>query len=326
MKAPAPAPQLKHSPRNSPGGKAEAAWEARWHKPGRLKAVGTDSKGEPLNLHAAEPYADFVQVFILERNQGDRHSWVGLRANGKIVWSDGTLETGTIGLARAWGDVQPIRYGGMVEPRAGLQAPPVPVTNFLFGKMAFLPGRPWATAWTDVDGVWHVDSPAFAKGLLKRPDLTTPPKITQVIVDTAGIGVLREDGTLRIWNRDEMKLPETIGKDVLAVTPMGNSWAVLKKEGRVLNFGTLKLTTSGAECVVEPISIRRFLESAGAPTALAGGGFSPLVKHADGHWSTAPSLGLINETLAKLHKTGNQSFDAFSSMDKQGVMWIEPAE
>ncbi|HYF36891.1 MAG TPA: serine/threonine-protein kinase, partial [Prosthecobacter sp.] len=315
----------KRSPRNSPGGKAEAVWQSRWHKPGRIKAAGTDMGGRPFDLSAAEPFADFVQVILLDRATSAANTWVGLRSNGKVVWSDGVMDAGRIGLVRSWTEVQPILYGGLVEPPSMAPAPG-PVTDFSFGRMSFLPGKPSVVAYSDLAGAWYLASPVFDAGLMEKIDLATPPKVTKVVVDSAGIGVLRKGGGLRIWNRGEVKLPDTLAKDVLQVLPMGNSWAVLKKDGSILNFTLMRQTPAGAEVFAEPPNVRQFLDSEGTAVDLACGGYSPLVRHADGHWSAAPAHRIVNGVLAQLHKENNQSFSVFQSMDKEGILWIEPVE
>jgi predicted Ser/Thr protein kinase len=296
------------------------AWRDRAHKPGKIRAAGTALNGQPFDLTAAEPFADFVQVVVLEESNNPRRTWVGLRANGKALWADGTLTTGHIGLVRNW------RYIAMITTHGKVQlddfaVPQVPVTRFAFGRLQYLQGKPFVAAYEEPGGKWLVQSPALKAGLM-LPDLNAVPKIVKVVVDHAGVGVLREDGTLRIWNQQEMKLPAQLGQGIRDVEPLGSSWAVLTRDGRVVNFSVL----DGSNALREPGSIREFLNTGGTAVALGSAGYTPLIKHADGSWSTHPSLRVINETLKQLNQQKNESFSAFSANGVEGVLWIEPVE
>jgi hypothetical protein len=123
-----------------------------------------------------------------------------------------------------------------------------------------------------------------------------------------------------------MRLPEILSRGIRAVLPMGPSWAVLTKEGMVMNFAIERQTAHGEEPITEPLNVRRFLDSEGSAVDLGNGGYSPLVKHADGHWSSDPSLKLINSMLRRLHEQGNESFSVFHSMGNEGILWIEPVK
>jgi hypothetical protein len=310
--------------RGTPERQVFSAWQGRGSKPGRIRAAGTALDGKPFDLRAAEPFADFVQVLALEETNDPRKTWVGLRANGKAVWADGSLTLGHVALVRSWKEVIAVSTHGLVQWE-GLPEPLGPVTNFSFGRLKYLVGRPVVAAYEDPNETWFIHSPALNKGLA-APDLSTPSIIKKVVVDHAGVGVLTVGGTLRIWNQQEMNLPTHLRQDIRDVQPLGRSWSLLTKEGRVFNFSVLRDDTTGVAALSEPTAIREFHPLGGKAVALGSAGYAPLVKHEDGRWTTDPALTIINETLTQLHQQGNESFSVFSSNGVEGILWIEPVE
>ena len=183
-----------------------------------------------------------------------------------------------------------------------------------------LPSKPGVIGWADHQGTWHVASTAYDSGLIERPDVTTGAKVNRIMVANQAVGVLREDGTLRIWSVKELSLPDIITRDVTDVLPMGEIWAVLKKDGRILKF-PLRKSDKDTQLVMPT---EGDISAGWKAKAMASGGFSLVFQRQDGRWTT-DLPGLVEDTLAKLHSEGNEAFSIFREGNKCGIVWIEPS-
>ncbi len=300
--------------------KAEAIWKARWHKPGKLRAAGTDAAGQPLDLKAAEPFADFVQVVALDPNTNQGKTWAALRSNGDLLWSDGGTKGPRIGLLALEGKVRGVFPGGMeTPPDEGLTEP---VSESTGTNASLLPGGPTVKAYADVEGTWHLESTAFEIGKIEKPDVTSLPKVTRIIVGQAGIGVLREDHTFRLWNSKEVSLPASVTKEIRDVLPVGNQWIFRKNSGTVVILNVSRQGPKGMELRTE-LTVQDSALVSG--TAIVSGGYGGVVKRPGGIWATG-FRGEVDDTLVKLHAENNESFSVFRGGGIAAIFWIEPVE
>lgn len=304
-------------------GTVEGHWKSRWHGPGRLHAAGTDLHGLPFDLEPAKRYSDFVQVLALDPSKNQGRTWAALRSNGDLVTSDGLVQSGKLALIRCEQEFKTVGGGGWVQTLA-VDGPSTPVSDFVHARVAFLPNTPVLIAFADGAGNWRASSPAFGSRAMERPDLTSPPKVTSVVTGAAGLGVLRADGSLRIWNVREMQLPDSIGKNVRAVVPLTNTWAVLKADGSVFRVALSKQVGISIKVSSQPVSVEQIGTEM---TAIAGGGFSVAMKRSDGRW-TVGAPGVVEAVLTKLHEQENESFSMTRSAPqtaevREGILWIE---
>jgi hypothetical protein len=168
--------------------------------------------------------------------------------------------------------------------------------------------------------VWHVRSEAIDSGLIAKPDLVSNPKVTQVIVGMAGIGVLREDGSLRVWNTKEVRLPQVASQEISAVVPHNNAWSVLKRDGSVVRFALTTSVNNVTQTLAEATVIDQYRKSS---IAIAGAGYGTLLKQSDGSWTTT-APGDVEDALKAMHTDKNESFSVFRGVGKTGMLWIEP--
>lgn len=303
----------------SSAARADAAWMARWSKPGRLRAVGVDEAGAPIDLSAAEPYADFVLVSNLAHTRssvdGRPRQWIALRANGDVVASDGAIERGCVGIT---GSTRILAGGTVVSYQA--PPPPEPVLAFAASACRLLPEQPVVSAWQSAaDGTWHIRSPAYESGALERPDLTTPPAVRTVVVSSVGTGVIREDGTLRIWGVKELRLPETVTTGVRDALNLGYQWAVHKNDKDVLR---LRLMDADGTSLATP-EAGTYVKGA---EALAAAGFSLMYQRQGGRWACTFNVSPeFTAALDRLDGTSNGHFSASSNQSMRSLLWIEPA-
>lgn len=174
--------------------------------------------------------------------------------------------------------------------------------------------------------MWRIFSSAFDAGVLQRPDTTSLPKVKQIVVGSAGMGVLREDGSLSLWGEREMKMPESLSRGVRSVEPMGNEWAALKDDGRIVVFAMATNSDGRNQLLPEPSALRPFTphQQLGA-AALDSGGHAVLARLTDGRWTTG-AAGSVETALQTLHTAGNESFSIIRSKEAEGILWIEPAK
>ncbi len=299
--------------------KTDAIWKSRWSKPGKLRAAGTDKLGNVYDLKAAEPYDDFVQVAAIDPGLSKGRSWAALRSQGDLVWSDGTVQSHQVGLKRIQASVYSIGPDGtMSSSDSQMTEPAMDVSTSVWPS---LPSRPAITAYADANGVWKLSSSAYDSGLLERPDVTSPPEVVQVVVASQTVGVLRKDGSLRIWASKELDLPQRVSRGVVNALSMGDMWAVHKDDGTVLKFQMKTSATTGQP--IPPTDEQ--ITPQGSAVAITSGSYSVVSKGQDGRWSVSVP-GIVEDTLAKLAMASNESFSVFRGFGKEGILWIEPVK
>ena len=171
------APPKVSATNDSIADKVDAIWKSRWSKPGRLRAAGTDTKGRPFDLKAAEPYDDFVQVVALRPDKAAGLMWAALRITGDVIASDGNVFDACIAIQRSEaGTLWRILPGGVPVLLTGPVTVSLAPIDFSASAPPFLPGSPATliTAHRSLDGLWHVESAGIEAGLMEKPDLTTP--------------------------------------------------------------------------------------------------------------------------------------------------------
>jgi hypothetical protein len=132
--------------------------------------------------------------------------------------------------------------------------------------------------------------------------------------------VLREDGSVRMWNAKEVRLPADFSSGIRDIVPQSSEWMFLKANGEVRGLHVLNQVQGAYQSLNDPEDLHA--NFGGATTAIATGGYAPVMKRPDGHWS-AGKPGLVEDTLAKLYTQKNESFSVFRG-EKEGIMWIEP--
>ncbi len=314
---------------------AEAIWKERWSKPGKLQGLGTTMSGSPVSLKQAESYSDFVQVVALNPGvpvDGKLESWVALRSNGQLVWSSGKPDAsdGKLALVRCEQEVKSILVGGRVQT-AEVPSPEGPVMDLAFARMQFIRGdQPLVLAWRDLNGEWFIESSAYDSKQMVKPELSGDPKTKKVTVGFAGVGVLREDGSVRIWNKQEIQLPDELRIGIKTVLSQGNAWTVLKTDGRVLTFTMAESTpSSGVKLFYD--SVKKVAPiSYGEATEIQSAGYAHLERNTEGLWSTRVE-GEVENKLRELGEDGNNSFSVFQGRAGDGkllqcILWIDSKE
>ncbi len=313
----------------------DALWKARWHKPGRLKATGTDPNGEPWHLEKAEPYSDFVQV-ISRPPYAERSakSWYALRANGDLLTPDGRVVPGVISITRSESDPCIVYRGGRISeltssvtvyPGPESISTSLPVIDYVRCEQYCL-GSAMVAAYQDMKGEWHLESPGFASRSLEKPDITTLPKVTRIILGVYGIGVLREDHTLRVWSATDGKLPASCDRDVLAVEPLGRTWAVLTNRNEVNYFPWVRPSSSASRSGYAVGLETPALASTPVTKMVFGitnGGEQLAMRDAEDLWFMAGSR-LVSKALSELFRNDSFSIVVQKSRDTEGIIWIEP--
>ncbi len=309
--------ELKSEPSD---GKADAVWKSRWSKPGRLRAVGIDDTGKPIDLRAAEPYSDFVQVMNLSYNASKGSpSWLALRENGEVLWSNGKVEKGVTGLA---GGSTRIMAGGKAVSTY-LMSPPESVMSIQGSTCLAAAENPVITVWQKMDSSWQVASPGFTSGSLMKPDLTSPPAVKMVMAQPSGVGVLRVDGSFRIWGAKELRLPPAVTTGVREIAAIGGQWGVLNEEG---NMWFLKFGLPDGAGVVPSFDATAIWAGKSAE-AIASAGFSLIYRQRDKMWVPLfEATAEMRTAFRLLFEQGIEHFSAASNMNKASLIWIEPTK
>jgi serine/threonine protein kinase len=302
----------------SSDGKADAVWKSRWSKPGRLRAIGIDDTGKPIDLHAAEPYSDFVQVMNLSYNASrGSPNWLALRENGEVLWSNGKVEKGFVGLA---GSSTRIMAGGKAVSTY-LMSPPESVMSIQGSTCLAAVENPVITVWQKMDASWQVASPGFTSGSLMKPDLTSPPAVKMVMAQPSGVGVLRVDGSFRLWGARELRLPPAVTMGVREIAAIGGQWGVLNEDGNMwfLKFGLPDGAGVGPSFDATAISAGKSAD------AIASAGFSLIYRQRDKMWVPLfEATAEMHAAFRLLFEQGIEHFSAASNMNKASLIWIEP--
>ena len=169
-----------------------------------------------------------------------------------------------------------------------------------------------------LDGTWKAQSLGYDDGTLARPDLASGPEIKKAEVMPNGLGVLRADGSFRLWGVREVGLPANAATGIQDFASTGRQLVVLRKDG---SAWTLKFPDASA---VDP-SAPPTLYQSGNGIAIASAGFSAMLQKPDGTWFPQFTTdAAITDALAGFKKKGVTHFSAASNKGMSSLLWIEP--
>lgn len=297
---------------------------------GHLVAMGTLRGGRPIDLSRAVNISDFVQVSLHD------HGWIGLRANGRTVASDGRGERS--GIRRILPGLQSrftlLDDSGQAElvpqdndsPQIIAELPPVlakvGVKDLVFDAwqgLALLQDGS-AVAWG-----WRYDNsqgiPEWAGGgkPWQQPPAQALQNVRSIAITPVSAATVTEEGRLWLWGSAQAVLPPTAqalqGQFSSVLSTTSGLFDARLKDGRTMHCN---------------LSLRDVRMSPPVNTADVYGGYRPLHQKTDGSWFIGWSTPGVQPFLRKVHGRPGTTFCLMTFAEDAvrvsiGLITLEPA-